>query len=236
MPQKIDTYTIYARYCPAILSAMPLFVLWFFLVGDTRWTDLLQFIMGLKFLGTISVTAVFLYFYAQCIRVTSKYFQHKYFTSKQGFPSTYFMLYSNSAYSSDYKNKFRERVKKILKLEPLNELDEKSQPQEALKRLDECFNHIRLKVGGGKLVLKHNIWFGFSRNLIGGSIFASIFCVANIVLGQLVFKNQTLVIASAVLLVAYLAIVAFRKAILLQNAEAYGRQLISEFMTTGKAS
>jgi hypothetical protein len=233
---KPDPYTVYARLFPGALSALPLFVLWFFLARDTEWRNLLNFILSLKFLGTVSMSAVFLYFYAQFIRITSKYFERKYFTGARGFPTTYFMLYGDKTFSGDYKNKFRERVKKLLKLDLLSETDENAQPEEARKRVNECFNHIRLKVGGGKLVLKHNIWYGFSRNLIGGTIFASIFCLANILLGWRVFQNDALMISSAVLLVVYLAIFAFRRKILVQNGEAYARQLISEFMATTKVS
>lgn len=196
----------------------------------------MDFILSLKFVGAISFSAIFVYFYSQFIRITSKYFERKYFTGKQGFPTTYFMLYGDTTYSTDYKNKFRERVKKVLKLDLMSEAEEVQQPDEARKRVTESVNHIRLKVGSGKLVLKHNIWYGFSRNLIGGTIYSAAFCLANILLGWLVFKNHTLVILSAVLLAVYAMIFAFHKKILLQNAEAYARQLISEFMTTGKAA
>jgi hypothetical protein len=236
MTIKPDTYTLYARFFPGILAATPLFVLWFFLARETEWKDLLNFVLSLKFLGTVSISAAFLYFYSQFIRITSKHFERKYFTGSRGFPTTYFMLYADQTYSSDYKDKFRERVKKILKLDPLNVAEESAQPQEARNRLNEAFNHIRLKVGNGKLVLKHNIWYGFSRNLIGGAIYASIFCAANIGIGWAFFKSPPLVIVSAVLLAVYLCILIFHKPILFQNAEAYARQLISEFMTTSKAT
>ncbi len=231
-PAQFDGYTVYARLLPGVLSALPLFILWFFLARETHWKDLLDYVLGLKFAGAISLSAAFLYFYSQFIRITSKHFERKYFTDRRGFPTTYLMLYSDKTFSADYKNKFRERVKRILKLEPLAEDEEAAQGREAINRLNEAFNHIRLKVGSGKLVLQHNIWYGFARNLIGGAIFASIFCVADIVLGYFVFRDSMLVIVSGVLLVVYVAILAFHKPILFQNGEAYARQLISEFMAT----
>ncbi len=124
-------------------------------------------------------------------------------------------------------------MKALWKLEALNQVEEIAQPVEAVNRLNEAFNHIRLKVGSGKLVLKHNIWYGFVRNLIGGAIYSSLFCGANILLGRPIYKSSPLVVASAILLVIYVAILIFHKPLLLQNAEAYARQLISEFMTGG---
>ncbi|PYI90335.1 MAG: hypothetical protein DME97_17710 [Verrucomicrobia bacterium] len=233
MTLKPDTYSLYARTLPALISATPLFVLWYFVRRDAEWRGLLTFVFSLRFLGAISLSAVFLYFYSHFLRYTSKWFERRYFTSRRGFPTTYFMLFHDTTYSKDYKAKFRARVKAICKLDLLDEADEHSQPLEAKNRLNECINHIRLKVGPGKLVLKHNIWYGFTRNLLGGAIYSSLFCCVNILLGLMVLKSDPLVIASAILLVIYSTLLMFHRALLFQNAEAYARQLISEFMAVG---
>jgi hypothetical protein len=228
---KFDTFTTYARIFPAVISAAPLLVLWYFLIREPDWKDLLDFLMSLRFIGTLSVSLVFLYFYAHFIRITSKHFQHKYFDSNRGFPTTYFLLYEDQTYSVDYKDKFRERVRKKLKLHPLDATNERLDPREARNRLTECFDHIRLRVGNGKLVSAHNIWYSFARNLIGGSLYAALFCILNIVLGWRIFHAPALTVISVFLLAIYLGILIFRKPILVQNAEAYARQIIAEFMS-----
>jgi hypothetical protein len=228
---KFDTYTIQARFFPALVSSVPIFILWYFIIREPDWKGFLEFILSMRFLGGISFSLIFLYFYSQFIRITSKYFERKYFTAAKGFPTTYFMCYDDQTYSSDYKDKFRERVRKTLKLQPFDAAEEKVNPAEARSRITECFNHIRLKIGDGKLVLKHNIWYGFSRNLIGGAIYGVIFCTCNIITGFFLLKAVPLAIASLLLLIIYLSILAFRRAIMFQNAEAYARQLISEFMS-----
>jgi hypothetical protein len=233
MTLKPDTYSLYARILPAVISATPLFVLWYFVRRDAEWRGLLNFVLSLRFIGAISLSAVFLYLYSHFLRYTSKWFERRYFTSQRGFPTTYFMLFHDARYSKDYKIKFRTRVKAICKLDLLDEADEDAQPLEAMNRLNESFNHIRLKVGAGKLVLKHNIWYGFTRNLLGGAVYSSLFCCANILLGRVVLKSDLLVVASAVLLVIYLTLLMFHRALLFQNAEAYARQLISEFLAVG---
>ncbi len=94
---KPDTYTLYARLIPAVLSATPLFVLWHFVRRDSEWNDLLTSVLTLKFLGAVSLSAAFLYFYSQFLRFTSKWFERRYFTSRRGFPTTYFMLYEDNS-------------------------------------------------------------------------------------------------------------------------------------------
>ena len=228
---KFDTYSTHARMLPAVISATPLLVLWYFLLREPAWKDLLDFLLSLKFVGTLSLSLIFLHFYAHFIRVTAKHFERKYFSSR-GFPTTYFLLYENSSYSSDYKDRFRERARKTLKLRPLDAEGERRQPQEAKNRIAECFDHIRLAVKDGHLVSKHNVSYGFARNLIGGSIFAAPFCILNMLLGWIVFREISLTIVSAFLLLIYLTVFAFRKSIIVQNAESYARQLIAEFMNS----
>ena len=200
-----------------------------------EWRSLITFVIDLKFLGSVSISVVFLYFYSQFIRVTGKSFERRYFLDRRGFPSTYFMLYSDATFSAAYKDKFRDRVRRTFGLEMLDAAEEAADVTEARNRLNEAFNHIRLKVGSGKLVLKHNTWYGFFRNLIGGAVYAACLCVVNIAVGSKILGDAVLITSSCVLLVLYRLIILFHKPILVQNGEAYGRQLISEFMTTGKA-
>jgi hypothetical protein len=233
---KFDSYTVIARFFPALLCAVPVFVLWYFLLREPAWQDLLGFLINLRCIGTLSITVVFLYFYALFVRFAAKQFERRYFTDARGFPTTYFMLYGNQSYSADYKKKFRDRVRALWKLSPLDAVGEQEQPSEARARLDECFAQIRLRVGAGKLVFQHNIWYGFARNLVGGSLFAALISAANIAFGCLLFHAPALVIASGILLLAYLLIFAVRRPILVQHGEAYARQLIAEFMVEKRAT
>ncbi len=230
---KFNTYTIHARFFPCIISAMPLFILWFFVSDNIQIKELGIYLLSLKFYGGVTLSVVFLYFYAQVIRITSKYFENKYFVKNLGFPTTYLMTYADGTFSKYYKDKYRERVKKHFDIDLLNEDEEVSNTTEACMRLNEATKQVILKVKDGPLVKKQNIWYGFVRNLIGGATFSIIFCIINIITGVTVHKSDLLIISSVILLVFYIAIFLFRKPILKQNAEAYANQLISEFISLG---
>ncbi len=115
----------------------------------------------------------------------------------------------------------------------LNKDEELKNPTEAQKRLNETTKQVILKIKDGQLVKKQNIWYGFVRNLIGGTIFSVIFCIINIIAGLTIHKNSLLIILSVILLVVYGGVILFHKPILKQNAEAYANQLISEFISLG---
>lgn len=232
---KFNSYTIYARFFPCIISALPLFVLWFFLSENIQLKELVTYLLSLKFYGGITLSIVFLYFYAQVLRITSKIIEKKYFHHRAGFPTTYLMTYSDDTFSKSYKDKYRRLVKQQFDLDLLNESEETADIVEARKRLNESTQLIRLKIKEGHLVSKQNIWYGFVRNLIGGTIYSTIFCIINIIVGSVWYKNPILVISSTILLVIYAIVLLFHKQILIQNAEDYANQLIAEF-TAGNSN
>jgi hypothetical protein len=140
------------------------------------------------------------------------------------------MTYADDTFSKSYKDKYRQLVKQQFNLFLLNESEEAADITEARKRLNEATQSIRLKIKEGHLVSKQNIWYGFVRNLIGGTIYSTIFCIINIIVGSVWYRNPILVISSIILLVIYSIMLLFRRQILIQNAEAYANQLIAEFM------
>lgn len=229
-----DSYSLYARVYPALICAVPLFVLWYFLSEFGELSDLMSFILSLKFMGSLTLGIVFLYFYAQLIRTASKLLEKRYLLEAQGFPTMYFMLYGNDTFSKQYKELYREKVLNVLEVTLPSEDEERADLIETKKRLHEITKHIILHVGNGQLVLKHNVWYGYFRNLVGGALFASIFSCLNIYIGVFVLRNQTLWISSVVMLVVYAFLILWRKGILTQHAEAYAKQLIAEFMESNK--
>ena len=118
---KFNTYTIYARFFPCIISAMPLFVLWFFLSANIQLRELGAYLLSLKFYGGITLSIVFLYFYAQVLRITSKIIEKKPFHDTAGLPTTYLMMYADDTFSKSYKDKYRQLVKKRFNIDLLNE-------------------------------------------------------------------------------------------------------------------
>ena len=233
MKWSVDRYTLQARFFPTIISALPLVVLAFFLSQDAQLNQLGKFLISLKFYGGITLSVVAIYFYAQLIRFVSKLFEASYFIKASGFPTTYLMTYVDDTYSKSYKDKYRQLIRRDFDMQLLDETGEAKDTDEARKRLNEVTKHVILKLKGGHLIGKHNIWYGFVRNIIGGAVFSLAFCAVNIVSGAVILKNPHLVIVSAVLVIPYAFLLIFWKPLLRQNAEAYAKQLIAEYISSG---
>ena len=233
MKKLPDTYAIRARHFPALLSALPFFVIWFYLSDNVQLKELVSFILSLKFLGGMTFSIAFLYVYSLTIREISKYFQRQYFTGNRakGFPTTYLMTYADRTFSDSYKDKYRKLILNRFNFELLNKEEEEANLIEARKRLDEAAGLVRPEIKGGYLVLQHNIWFGFCRNFIGGSIISMLLCIVGILAGIFFTEdNKVLFLILGVLFFLYLVVFLFRKPILVHNGEAYAKQLFSEFM------
>lgn len=234
MKFSIDRYTLQARFFPCVISALPLFVLAFFVSGDVELKQLAQFLGSLKFYGGITLSAVALYFYVQIIRFVSKLFEASYFTEAMGFPSTYLMTYADERYSRSYKDRYRELIKRDFDMDLLDETAEAEDTDEAKKRLNEATKQVILRLKDGHLIMKHNVWYGFVRNVIGGAVFSMAFCAVNIVSGAVILKNPRLVIISAVLVIPYAFLLVFWKPLMKQNAEAYAHQLFAEYVSENR--
>jgi len=232
MKKWFDSYSIPARIFPSLVSALPAFVLVFFLSADAQLKELGRFLLSLKFYGGITLGIVALYFYSQVIRFASKLLEEAFFIRASGFPTTYLMTYADTTYSSTYKDKYHTNVKRDFDIALLDETSEANDPDDARKRLAEAAKQVILKVGKGQLVFKHNVWYGFIRNVIGGSFFSLAFCCVNILIGTTVMKSTRLVVISLVLLVPYGFVLIVRKRLLRQNAEAYAKQLIAEYIAS----
>ena len=228
--KHISTYELFARYLPAIVTSMPFLILGFVLLhrNDTR--ALMSFVISLKFFGYVSMSFISLYFYSHLIRTFAKLFEKIYFQKKRGFPTTYLMLYSDAECSDAYKEDFRKRIKKSFGFDLLTKAEEETNPVEAMKRLNDITKQLILRVGDGVLVGKHNQWYGFIRNLVGGSLFGLIGGIVTIALGRTVLHDNVLTYAALALCCIYAVILLFCRILIVQHAEAYARQLHAEFM------
>lgn len=232
--KNISAYEIYARYIPALLTGLPFIIGGFLLMKAAETKDILDFLLSLRFFGYISFTFIGLYFYAQLIRTVSKSFEKRYFHDQNGFPSTYFMLYANREYSDALKDAYRDKVKQEFNFLLSTRSEEEASRSEAIKRLNDITKRVILRVGKGVLIDKHNQWYGFFRNLIGGSIFGLLGSLSNLIVGYYILHDRGIVLISALLFVGYCALLLFRRPLIMQHAEAYARQLHAEFMNTSR--
>jgi len=231
---RFDRYIIVAQFFPALITSLPIIVLTFFLIEDPQAEGLVNYILNIKFATEITITIAILFLFSQLIRITSKYFQNKYFISSKGFPTTYLLTYADNTFSNSLKDAFRIKVEDKFNFRLLSSSEETTNQDEANKLIDESIRQINVVLGDNKLIKWHNIWYGFIRNTIGGVVFGLFFGLLGILFGVLLLHEPLLVYVSISLCILYLGIFLFRKPLMVQVAEDYAKKLITEFMATQK--
>ncbi len=220
-----NKYTREARIFPTIISAIPI-LLFQYSFSNKEVSDFLVFLEKIEIIGNITISIVVLYFVSQLNRFISKTF----FEKKEIYmPTTNFLLFQNPEYSKEYKRSIYEKLEKDFDTKLPSKLLQEEDELNSRKRISEVTSLARKKVGNGKLLLQHNIEYGFWRNLSGGSILAILFSGITAYLSFVQYKN-TIFAVSLILLFIFSIILIFNKFFIDRVGKLYARVLIQEYM------
>lgn len=216
-----NKYNMEARVFPALITSIPLFLIKHYIINQYFSFSLTQVIFG-----DVSILIVLVFLFSQINRVISK----SLFEVKTAFPTDTALLPSSTTLSQQYRKNLSEKIKEDFNL-TLPELREETEnEQESKVRIREVVKSIINKVKDGRLLLQHNIEYGFFRNLLGGSVVASMVSFANILIFYFLFSNQTVAITSIILFLMYLSIILLRKKVLNHYSEEYTQVLFREYL------
>lgn len=175
---KANKYTLTARAFPALITLVPITICISFFLNSTIEAAIGNKIL-LKLAGNLSLSVVIFYFLTQVIRFIGKeVFERIYFKNELRMPTTDFLMPNDNNLSAPYKEKIYSKIKKDFRFS----IDLSQNENDLRKQIVEAVGMIRSKIKDGRLLLQHNIEYGFSRNLIGGSPLAFIFSIVNLYL------------------------------------------------------
>ncbi len=219
-----------ARVFPAILTILPVLLFSHFYLYKII-PELLDSIMLTKVIGDVSVIVVFVYLVIQVSRfISKKLLQDNIFKNELHFPTTDYLLYSNKKYTKEHKEVIRNKIKEDFGIELFSENLEGNNDEESRKKINEAVKLIRSKVKDGRLLLQHNIEYGFIRNLTGGLIISLPFSIFDIIF--FVFKsNNIAIVISAILLLFYILLFVLHRKIIKYYAYNYADVLFNEYLS-----
>ena len=187
--------------------------------------------MGAKLISNLTISAVCLYYLSEFGRIMGKnVFEKRYFRDESKMPTTNFLMHSDNTYSSEYKQKFRDRAHSEFGLGLPNLNDEEADERAARTRIVEAMALFRKKLKDNEFLLQHNIEYGAMRNAIGGALLGAILSSINIWFFSKVVPGELAVTLSVVTLILYLLLLAFSKVIVNFYGRNYAKVLFREFM------
>ncbi|MEX2410597.1 MAG: hypothetical protein WD607_04370 [Candidatus Paceibacterota bacterium] len=225
MTYLFSKYFREARLYPTILGLIPLYLLQYYYLQS--FLSLEPFLVNI--VGNVSFSVVILYFVGEFfVRYPGKLFEDKVFEKKMKFPTTNFILFGNEEYSKDFKEKIRQKIKKDFSLDLPNEKEEIKDEKEARLKIREAVGLIIKTVKDGHLVLKHNISYGFFRNLWSASILGLFFSI--VLLCFSIGLSVGMFWFSVFLIIIYAGYLMLGKGVVVYFGENYARKLIEEYM------
>jgi|GEM_PF-1321637 hypothetical protein len=172
MTHKMKLYNKYlftARYLPTVVCIVPILFIYFYLVAQYPLYDPGSYFAKMHYFIDVPVSVVLLYFSSTIIRMIGKWLEDIVFHRKDGLPTTYLMLFSSTHFPASFKQQYRARVKQKYDLELLDQASEQMNKAEAVKLLNIATRYLATAYNTNEQVERHNTWYGFSRNMAGGS-------------------------------------------------------------------
>tara|TARA_B110000211_G_scaffold235034_1_gene308778 strand:+ start:20540 stop:21232 length:693 start_codon:yes stop_codon:yes gene_type:complete len=228
---KFDKYSIMGRFAPAVISILvPAIVFNYFLVNNEL-SKFLGELLAVKLVTGLGMTFVFYYLLAQISRTIGKeLFEKKIFKDEKCMPTTNFLMYSDGTYSEQHKIKIRNTIEKEFHIVLPTKEQEALNENESRMIISETMASIRKKLHGNDFLLKHNIEYGFIRNLIGGSVLGLIFSLVNIALFKYLETSYVAVQISICTAVFYATVLLLGRFLITVYGKNYAKILFREYL------
>ena len=177
---KFDQYYWSAEYAPAILTSVPLALIVSFLVHQPA-LDLQPVKLVWDFLQVTPVlfSAALSFLLIQInIFLAKTVFQQP----AESLPSTELLLHQDRDLGIGVKERLRQQIKTEFGIELFSQQQEEMNSLEARRWIVEAVSRIKEQVRANKLVRKRLIAYSFIRNLLGGSLLATVLSIGGLVL------------------------------------------------------
>lgn len=228
---KLDAYSLKARFLPALATAVvPAAIFSHFYVSE-EFSRFLDYMQGMKFLSTVSLSFIFLAYLSEFGRAIAKgIFESRFFKDELSMPTTRYMLFCDKTYSDEYKVAFRKMVKKDFGLALATKDEELADEHDARRKIVEAMALVRKKLHKNAFLLQHNIEYGAMRNAVGGAVIGIIICAWNIYFFQTLVPNELPVQVSIFFGGIYALLLISSKLILELYGKSYAKTLFREYL------
>lgn len=222
---KFNRYNIEARYIPSLVCSVPFFFFGYYYLQDIDnefWSSTAGLAIGGVSLGTAMLVVM-----VNFCRNFGKFLEEKIFNDGLSFPTTTFLLDSDTNLSPKYKKIVIQKIKEKFGVSLARETEGTTANRRAI---NEAVRHINsMFFGKNDLLLQRTIQFGFVKNILAGSVIAAIVSMAGIIVSIQV-NNVAAMHVATVLFVGYMIVALIAFASIRFIAKHYAQALYGEFM------
>ncbi len=226
-----NIYFYRARLFPAVLTSIPMLVL-FYKVIAVKYNDALKNIYDvLPIITNLGLSTAIIFLCIQINRLIAKeIFQRFYFREELFMPTTNHIMVKNIFYAEPIKNDIRNKIKDKFSITLLDSNEEQQNENNARKVIAAAVSQIRIALKGNSMLLQHNIEYGFWRNLIGGSLLSVLFSAVILFYGNY-YHLPDLKTAGLICLIIYIIPILLSKLIINYYGRYYSKILYEQFLS-----
>ncbi|RZK40913.1 MAG: hypothetical protein EOO90_13170 [Pedobacter sp.] len=230
----MNIYYFRARLMPTALTCIPLFILIHSVILKNYGDTLTPILSILPILSSMGISFALVFLLTQINRVLSKeIFQRFYFKNEINMPTTDYLMWSNGHYEAGIKEKLRLKIYAMYDIELHNPVDEAADEESSRKRIMVAVSQIRNNLRENPLLFRHNIEYGFFRNLLGGCVIAIIMSVLLVFYANY-YQNKELFNIGIIMAIAYAIPLLLSKKILSVYGNNYAKILFEQFLSIPK--
>jgi len=227
----INNYYLKARLFPTVLTSVPAIVLYNKFIATLYHDKLENIYSALPIVTDVILSSAIVFLLVQINRFLSKeIFQKLYFKDEINMPTTNLLLKSNNELETSIKQKIEDKIKNKFDISLLTATEESTEELRARKLIATTVSQIRNVLRGNKLLLQHNIEYGFFRNLIGGSFLAFVISLFLFVFSHFTGDLETRNLGGFLTIIYFLPIVLSR-VIIDRYGKYYAKILFEQFLT-----
>lgn len=221
-----DKYSRVARLYPSILTAIPFLVLLNDFISE-QFKSTIDAALLLSASMHVIFSVAIIYLLTQLIRFVGKEIERIVFRSGLNFPTTLLLLADNNTLSIAYKERLYDRIYRDFNINVSRDAGESV--DETKRRIRDAVGLIRGQVKDGRLLLQHNLEYGFFRNLFGGSIYASLVCLISLVIYRSESDRFQMYV---IFFIVYIFAAFVCRYLLSRYSSSYAQQLFLEYLSS----
>lgn len=228
---NLSNYYIRGRLFPTILTSIPLLIFLNSIVAKFYHDKLSEILNVLPLITNLGLSTALVFLMVQLNRLIAKeVFQKFFFKDELQMPTTNHLLWKDSFFEQTIKEKIQNKINSKFDIKIQNLTEEQADELKSRKQIVTAVSQIRNSLRDNKLLLQHNIEYGFFRNLIGGSLIATIFSILIFIYG-LLLEQQSFKFIGISLAIVYLIPLILSKLLIKRFGNYYSKILYEQFLS-----
>lgn len=232
----MNEYYLKARLMPTILTIIPLITFYEYVISPLIATALAPVWNLLPVLTDISINVALMFMLVSLNRFLSKIiFQRLFYQDDLKMPSTNYLLPDNKDLDKASRNRYYDLISQDFNIDIRKDLKSLKTENDKRIMIARIVGQIRQLLRENKMLLQHNIEYGFFRNLIGGSVLAVFFSIVLIVISY-VFEGEFMKVPAFLMFALYLLPIVFSKFIIEYHGRNYATVLFDQYASLDRSN